>query len=87
MERLVKALQLFLSLSRTYQQSSKVVFFIFLYILLAVCCCISKVVIMKHDDIKHQVDIEGITYINLTENHIKDVIDFYFDVFLQGNMY
>ena len=41
---------------------------------------------MKHDDIKHQVDIEGITYINLTENHIKDVIDFYFDVFLQGNM-
>ena len=40
---------------------------------------------MKHE-IKHQADIDGISYVNLTEAHIKDVIDFYFDVFLQGNM-
>ena len=38
---------------------------------------------MKHE-IKHQADIDGISYVNLTEAHIKDVIDFYFDVFLQG---
>ena len=41
---------------------------------------------MKHE-IKHQADIDGISYVNLTEAHIKDVIDFYFDVFLRGKMY
>ena len=41
---------------------------------------------MKHE-IKHQADIDGISYVNLTEAHIRDVIDFYFDVFLQGKMY
>ena len=42
-----------------------------------------KVVIMKHD-IKHHVNIDGINYVSLTEGYIKDVIDFFFDVFLRG---
>ena len=43
--------------------------------------CVSK---MKHS-IEHEVLIDGIIYRVLKEEDIDEALNFYFDVFLQGN--
>ena len=41
---------------------------------------------MKHH-ITYEVNINGILYKNLTEEFRSEIIDFYFEVFLKGNVY